>query len=212
LKITHAPQFLETIRTQYKPEKWPELGIKDLPQSIQPQPSSTTRVDHSYPGVNLFELTNAISGEFCQQLISTTESDSGGLGYKDIKQEYHETYRHCDRVVCMSESVAEKLWDIIRPQLQKKDVFEVKPYGFGAAGVWKPIGINPCFRFTRYSEGHHFKPHKDGLFVLHDNYRSIYTVMLYLNDSFEGTPTLLPSHPSVLHFSPPLVFHLSSSF
>lgn len=189
LKITHAPQFLETIRTQYKPEKWPELGIKDLPQSIQPQPSSTTRVDHSYPGVNLFELTNAISGEFCQQLISTTESNSDGLGYKDIKQEYDETYRHCDRVVCMSEYVAKKLWNIIRPQLQKKDVFEVKPYGFGAAGVWKPIGINPCFRFTRYSEGHHFKPHKDGLFVLHDNYRSIYTVMLYLNDSFEGGTT-----------------------
>lgn len=35
--------------------------------------------------------------------------------------------------------------------------------------------------------GHHFKPHKDGMFVMTSDYRTIYTVVIYLNDGFEGT-------------------------
>lgn len=38
---------------------------------------------------------------------------------------------------------------------------DVRPYGFGNEGVWKPIGVNECVRFSKYVPGKiGFKPHK----------------------------------------------------
>lgn len=82
----------------------------------------------------------------------------------------------------MCEPLARLIWDKLRQSLKRDDVFEIMPYGyanermkvigivlgivigigivvaslsirFGSAGVWAPVGINPCMRFTRYSIG-----------------------------------------------------------
>lgn len=54
--------------------------------------------------------------------------------------------------------------------------------GWGAEGVWKPVGLNDCFLFTRYGTGQFFKPHFDGHYKNTKNQLSIYSVTLYLND------------------------------
>ncbi len=74
-----------------------------------------------------------------------------------------------------------------------------RPFGFGNEGVWKPVGINECIRFTRYSIDGHFKPHRDGSFVWNDEERSIFTVYPLLSIH-------LPIHPSIQ-----LSIHPSSS-
>lgn len=62
----------------------------------------------------------------------------------------------------------------------------IKPMGFGADGIWKPVGLNDCFLFTRYGTGQFFKPHFDGHYKNMQNQISIYSVTLYLNEVQEG--------------------------
>jgi hypothetical protein len=83
-----------------------------------------------------------------------------------------------------SEILAQQLWERLIPFLEIEDINGVKPYGFGAEGVWVPTSVNPCFRFCKYEKGGHFQKHRDGGFVWNDEKRSIFTLLIYLNDDF----------------------------
>ncbi len=48
-------------------------------------------------------------------------------------------------------------------------------------------------RLSKYNVGGHFNKHRDGGFVLTDENRSIYTILIYLNDDFEGGNTIFYS-------------------
>jgi hypothetical protein len=90
------------------------------------------------------------------------------------------------------------MWEKLKPMLERDDIDGIRPFGYGTEGIWSPTSINPCIRFTKYEEGEHFSKHRDGGFVANDDFRSIYTLMVYLNDSdsFEGGAT------NVYHDSP----------
>ncbi len=51
-----------------------------------------------------------------------------------------------------------------------------------AEGVWKPVGLNECWLFSRYTQGQKFSPHFDGHYKNNHQQVSIYSVTLYLND------------------------------
>ena len=68
----------------------------------------------------------------------------------------------------------------------RSDIEDVRPFGFGPKGVWRPTHCNEVLRFTRYRNGDFFSAHKDGAFVKDKSNRSIYTLMLYLNDAEFG--------------------------
>ena len=120
------------------------------------------------------------------ELISLTKS----LGYKSVDWEYAKEYRDCNRVVVMAEALANSLWKIASKVLDLADLIDVKPYGFDNQGIWVPVGVNPCIRFTEYNKGGHFSTHKDGAFVVDDDNRSILTLQIYLNDDFRGGETI----------------------
>eukprot|EP01126_Amoeba_proteus_P004913 TRINITY_DN11622_c0_g2_i8.p1 TRINITY_DN11622_c0_g2~~TRINITY_DN11622_c0_g2_i8.p1 ORF type:complete len:807 (+),score=124.07 TRINITY_DN11622_c0_g2_i8:92-2512(+) len=194
-RVVREPKYTESIRLPKPYGSWPTMDLTDLLDLGEKQDTSSMpvnlfgvhpkRQDYSYQSVNLFEVRNLLTPQVCKMMIDKSEK----MGYKSIQMEYEESYRRAERVVVMCKPLADALWEHLRVHLLRNDIFEVRPYGFGAAGVWRPVGVNPCFRFTKYSPGDHFKPHKDGLFVLHDEYRSIYTIMAYLNDDFEGGET-----------------------
>jgi len=54
---------------------------------------------------------------------------------------------------------------------------------------WEPASLNPTFRICRYQPGGHFAPHHDGGWNAAANFKSRKTLMLYLNDGFEGGGT-----------------------
>ena len=80
--------------------------------------------------------------------------------------------------------------NVYRPYLKKSDLSRVKPYGFDNGGTWIPIGINECMRFNKYSNGTFFKPHTDAQFIRSDNEKSIFTILVYLSSSDQGTTLL----------------------
>ena len=109
--------------------------------------------------------------EECEYYIKQTEEQQ----YTPVAWEYTPQYRDCERILLTSDEFAFDLWERLKPLLTLDDLCEVKPFGFDNEGTWQPIGINECFRFTKYSEGGHFNPHRDGGFVRTDEERSIYT-------------------------------------
>ncbi len=46
------------------------------------------------------------------------------------------------------------------PFLCSEHVADVRPYGFGNEGTWRPLGVNSCVRFAQYPVGGHFQRHR----------------------------------------------------
>jgi hypothetical protein len=91
--------------------------------------------------------------------------------------------------VAISSGLAKCLWDRIIPHLRQEELNDIRPFGISGKGKWFAECVNPYFRFTKYNEGHFFKKHQDGGYVNNNNQRSILTLMIYLNDNFEGGAT-----------------------
>ncbi|KAJ3039821.1 hypothetical protein HDV00_011729 [Rhizophlyctis rosea] len=159
--------------------------LPDVDACPPPHGNSTIRTDISVSGANVFAIDDFLSDEECEYFKNLAER----LGFESVEWEYAKDYRDCVRVVGKSETLSNTLWSRILPHLRRSDLL-ARPYGFGASkGVWVPKGVNPCIRFTKYTSGGHFSPHRDGGFVITDSYRSVYTLLIYLNDDFKGGKT-----------------------
>jgi len=86
--------------------------------------------------------------------------------------------------------LAKYLWEVLVNLLTPQEFVALRPYGFGNEGFWRPICINECMRIVKYQAGDHFMPHKDGAFILNEDIRSALTLMIYLNEGYEGGETV----------------------
>ncbi len=177
--------YLSTYLKQHKALKLPR-GFLKVPQSKSsavPSVDSNDRTDYHLPKTKLFTIDNVLSPARCDALIRETSK----MGFVPIDFEYPEDYRKCHRVICASHELASFLWSAIIPFLRRRDIEDIRPYGFGNDGVWRPTHLNEAIRFTRYGDGHFFKSHRDGGFTRSNLNRSVYTVMVYLNDPDDAT-------------------------
>jgi predicted 2-oxoglutarate/Fe(II)-dependent dioxygenase YbiX len=85
--------------------------------------------------------------------------------------------RDNDRHVWQARDLATQLWPLLKEHIPQ-DV-----------DGWRPIGLNEQFRIYRYKDGQQFKTHPDGAFKRNDHEHSKITVIVYLNDDFEGGET-----------------------
>ena len=56
-------------------------------------------------------------------------------------------------------------------------------------GTWHAAGFSPDALFARYLDGGHFAPHVDGTSIVDFNQRTMYTILVYLNDCAHGGET-----------------------
>ncbi|CAK9050337.1 unnamed protein product [Durusdinium trenchii] len=126
-------------------------------------------------------------------LLSPTEAASYtqsaqrvGFRQSDVAREFTPQLRNNARLVHFSEGLASALYRRLLPHLRHRDLFLLQPMGFGAEGRWKPSGVNHCFRVSRYQPGEHFARHCDGMYTNDDGECSIYSLVIYLNDDYEG--------------------------
>uniref|UniRef100_A0A6B2KZU4 Fe2OG dioxygenase domain-containing protein n=1 Tax=Arcella intermedia TaxID=1963864 RepID=A0A6B2KZU4_9EUKA len=109
--------------------------------------------------------------------------------YTSIANEYPAEYRNSERSILFDSSISSHMWKTLEPHLTYEDIAGVVPFGFDNGGRWIPIGINECLRFSKYRKGGYFKSHTDGHVALGVDHRSIFTIMVYLNDNFTGGKT-----------------------
>ena len=87
--------------------------------------------------------------------------------------------RDNDRVIWDNPQIASQIWALV------KDMMPADIEGY------EPIGLNERFRFYRYKDGQQFKPHIDGPFRRSETEKSKITLLIYLNENFEGGATTL---------------------
>lgn len=153
---------------------------------------SSKRVNFtSHLASSCFLISNLMSKKECQHYINEAEK----VGFSSLEDEYPSNYRSNDRVLVYNKNLAKSLWLRIAPHLQFKDVVRIHPLDFGNEGVWRPVGLNACFKFGRYRKGAFFSPHIDGPWIPSWDLASVYTVVIYLNDNFQGGQTELLECP-----------------
>lgn len=85
--------------------------------------------------------------------------------------------RNNGRVILDDSNLAEELFKRLEDQLPKQiDEYTLK-------------GLNEQLKIYRYEVGQEFKMHKDAPFVRNENERSFLTMLIYLNNDYEGGET-----------------------
>lgn len=127
----------------------------------------------------VFTLSSVFSAQECLELIAKTEAH--GYGAAPITTAFGPRYvpeiRDNTRVMYDDASSAGDLFEQIGPALPQ------------SWHDYSRTGLNERFRFYRYRQGQAFRWHRDGAFVRNRNQRSAFTVMVYLNEGFEGGET-----------------------
>ncbi|MEZ6120146.1 MAG: 2OG-Fe(II) oxygenase [Pirellulaceae bacterium] len=118
------------------------------------------------------------SGE-CQHHIQWSEEQGylpATVGQGEAKG-YAPGIRNNYRVIAENQELADLIWERGRSVIpQFVQAYEV-------------VGINELFRFYRYEQGQCFHRHADGFHRRENGERSRLTLLIYLNDGFDGGET-----------------------
>jgi len=136
------------------------------------------------PLTRCFLIRNVLTDDECSSLINAAEET--GFSHSDVAGEYPADYRNNERIICISQEMANCLWPRIQQYLTPADIENIAPYGFGKEGIWLPVHLNEAFMISRYNPGSFFKAHYDGMYKRNMNEASVFTVTIYLNDNFVG--------------------------
>ncbi|MGV3612262.1 MAG: prolyl hydroxylase family protein [Fluviicola sp.] len=147
----------------------------------------------------LFVINDFFSDAACDEAILWSEE----RGYEEAKvqidgqQVMMKNIRNNSRFTFSDQELADRIWEKLQP-------FVITPFGNSLA-----IGLNELFRFYKYESGQRFKRHRDGSYIRNETEASYYTLMIYLNDGFEGGETTFEEHTIVPQKGQALVFEHS---
>lgn len=136
------------------------------------------------PNAKVFCLRQFFTKEECQYYVQQSEK----IGYQSLQHEYPLEYRNSERCLVRSKQVSDAIWKRLA-LLCEKEFANVKPFGIGNDGRWLPTSLNEVIKFTKYTPGGRFLPHIDNSIAKSNNEKSIFTIIIYLNQDFEGGET-----------------------
>jgi hypothetical protein len=119
----------------------------------------------------LLSVPDVYSPEDCERFIGLIESGAPSLATNNP------LYRDQDRVIRDDPKIATELFSRLRPHLPT------------AMGPLRLYGLNHRLRMYRYRPGQRFEPHMDHWYQPSANRITLYTVLVYFNEDFEGGET-----------------------
>lgn len=128
----------------------------------------------------IYTVTDVLTADECDAYVCLAES----LGFSDApidvglaQQQVVKDIRSNTRVMVDDVGRAQSLWE------------RVRAFAPDVVNGAEAIGLNERFRFYRYEPGQSFRWHRDGAYQRPNGQRSRYTLLLYLNENFEGGET-----------------------
>ena len=118
------------------------------------------------------------------------------MEYNFWSKESGKEFRDTDTIEVSHPALSTLLWTRMAPVVQSLEKHKVvvkeedtqhERWQCDLEGEWTAEGTNQSILFGRYTQGGHFSPHSDGYSTLDFNHRSMYSVVLYLNDVVVGT-------------------------
>lgn len=85
------------------------------------------------------------------------------------------------RVSLYDVNLSKLIWDKL--QYHFSGVVHGSPELANVDGMWKPVGVNPLFRYIGYDQGASLVPHYDYPFIDKEDCQSLYTLVIYLTDN-----------------------------
>jgi hypothetical protein len=131
-------------------------------------------------------ISDFLSATECSGLIAACEH----AGFENLDRTFPQTYRKSDRLMIFSQRLAHSLFTRLLPHFKQADFEGIIPIGFGRSGKWIPVRLNECLKVVKYTRGGKIIPHQDGPWVPFEDQASAFTLVVYLNDDFEGGETL----------------------
>lgn len=128
------------------------------------------------PRDDVFAIHDLLTPSECQRFIQSAEQQGfeAALVNTALGQIRVADVRNNDRLIVDDPDLAQEWWSRCGALF---------PPGFGR---WTACGLNERFRFYRYHPGQKFAAHRDGSFQRNANEISWMTLMVYLNDGYEG--------------------------
>lgn len=130
-------------------------------------------------GPRVFTIDGVLTPAECESLVGATES----RGYVDAPITTPFGFvmatevRNNTRVMIDDYEQARWLWNRVEPWIPQE------------RGGMAAVGLNERFRFYRYRAGQYFQWHRDGAFCRNRREISMLTLMVYLNEGFDGGDT-----------------------
>lgn len=125
-------------------------------------------------------IDNFFTHEECVGFINFAEQEGfkeALINTKDKGQVMDESIRNNDRHIWQAKDLAGQLWSLLKAFVPQE------------VDGWRAVGLNEQFRIYRYKDNQEFKVHPDGAFERNEHEHSKLTVIIYLNESFEGGET-----------------------
>jgi prolyl 4-hydroxylase len=132
----------------------------------------------------LFVIEDFFTSHECDELIIWSELK----GYEEAKVQVRgqevmmKAVRNNSRINFIDFDLANRIWE------------KFKPFAVNRFANSEVLGLNEMFRFYKYEKGERFKKHIDGSYIRNEEEASYFTLMIYLNDDFEGGETVFQDH------------------
>ena len=137
-----------------------------------------------------------LAPEECARLVHAAEQSDAFAFWDASGDRARRSVRNADTLELNDTAFCAALWQRLSafvPQRCSILPEDSQRYEPDLEGEWQAIGLNPHLLINRYAAGGHFAPHADGSTLVHFNERSLYTVLIYLNDCPDGGATQLLS-------------------
>jgi hypothetical protein len=173
------------------PDKEWKLHLQHVQQEETKSDSKVSAArNHSH---RIHVLRGLLSPIECASIVKSAKS---AFGFCKLDGQYSSLERDARRLCILDHDLASLLWERIQVSAvseHKKQWDAMVPFGFGVAGEWQPVRVNPCMRLSHYqapSVG--FTPHYDSQFCQSATVRSVLSVVIYLEQSadIKGGQTL----------------------
>jgi hypothetical protein len=136
-----------------------------------------------------FTFDNLLSKQESQEIIKNVQNKN----FLNLNSIYSENVRDSSRICVFDDQLSSVLWKRINKTLRRQHLeFNFYPIGFKTFGVWEPQKINNCFRISKYeSPSSGFLSHFDNQYTTSFDEKSVFSMVIYLNDDFEGGETFI---------------------
>ena len=155
-------------------------------------PSATIRTVHKASENMVCAIDNVLSKAQCDEIVSTSKEQY----FQDMSNKYNpKTRRNNSKLLVIDQGLSEILWNrlesVISKLIEEYDI-PCRPLGFDVLrGNWELAGMNNAIRINKYSrmKREFFAPHKDAQYWPSGDERSVFSLVIYLNQGFKGGET-----------------------
>jgi len=143
---------------------------------------------------NAFYIDNVLTNEECDRLRGAIDS-SGSLSFWSTvgrEDEKARAFRNADTIEVDNLSICTKIWSRIDRYVKSLTLSfaelddGTENWKVDLPGIWSPDNLNKDLLFAKYPSSGSFSPHTDGNAVHSFNYRSFFSVIIFLNTIPDG--------------------------